>query len=85
MPIRKTRLPITVRITNPTNHSGTWKCNLGGIRDGDFTMILGYPASTTQYLHSDVVRYMLESSLPLKIGLRTTRLEIMDALYAKLG
>jgi hypothetical protein len=53
--------------------------NLGGIRDGDFTMILGYPSSTTQYLHSDVVRYMLESSLHLKIGLRTTRLEIMDA------
>ncbi len=53
--------------------------NLGGIRDGDFTMILGYPASTTQYLHSDVVQYMIEASLPLKIGLRTTRLGIMDA------
>jgi hypothetical protein len=50
----------------------------GGIDEGDFTMVMGYPGSTTQYLYSDAVRYMLETSLPLKIGLRTTRLEIMD-------
>ena len=52
--------------------------NLGGIQEGDFTMILGYPASTTQYLHSGVVQYLIEASLPLKIELRSTRLEIMD-------
>jgi len=52
--------------------------NLGGIQEGDFTMVLGYPASTTQYLHSDVVQYMIEASLPLKVELRSTRLEIMD-------
>jgi hypothetical protein len=52
--------------------------NLEGIREGDFTMILGYPAATTQYLHSGAVRSMVENSLPLKIGLRSTRLGIMD-------
>jgi len=52
--------------------------NLGGVEEGDFSMILGYPASTTQYLHSEAVRSMVETSLPLKIGLRTTRLEIME-------
>jgi hypothetical protein len=50
----------------------------GGIEEGDFTMVMGYPGSTTQYLYSAAVRSMLETSLPLKIGLRTTRLEIMD-------
>jgi len=50
----------------------------GGIEKGDFTMVMGYPGSTTQYLYSAAVRTMLETSLPLKIGLRTTRLEIMD-------
>lgn len=50
----------------------------GGIAEGDFTMILGYPGSTTGYLYSDAVKAILEISLPLKIGLRTTRLEIMD-------
>ena len=50
----------------------------GGVEEGDFTMVMGYPGSTTQYLYSAAVRSMLETSLPLKIGLRTTRLEIMD-------
>ncbi len=50
----------------------------GGVKEGDFTMVMGYPGSTTQYLYSAAVRSMLETSLPLKIELRTTRLEIMD-------
>jgi len=50
----------------------------GGIEEGDFTMVMGYPGSTTQYLYSDAVRYMLETNLPLSIGLRTTRLDIMS-------
>jgi hypothetical protein len=50
----------------------------GGIQEGDFTMVLGYPGSTTEYLYSAGVRSMLETSLPMRIGLRTTRLEIMD-------
>ena len=50
----------------------------GGIQEGDFTMVLGYPGSTTEYLYSAAVRSMLETSLPIRIALRTTRLEIMD-------
>jgi hypothetical protein len=50
----------------------------GGIEEGDFTMVMGYPGSTTQYLYSAAVRSMLETTLPMNIGLRTTRLEIMD-------
>jgi len=50
----------------------------GGVKEGDFTMVMGYPGSTTQYLYSAGVKSMLETELPLKIGLRTTRLDVMD-------
>ncbi len=50
----------------------------GGVAEGDFTMILGYPGSTTEYLYSEGVRINLEESLPLRVRLRTTRMEIMD-------
>lgn len=50
----------------------------GGIKEGDFTMILGYPGSTTRYLYSEAVRAMVDESLPLKIGLRSSRLKIME-------
>ncbi len=49
-----------------------------GIEKGDFTMVLGFPASTTRYLHPAAIRAMLETSLPLKIALRSTRLEVME-------
>jgi len=60
---------------NPRKHL---EIAAGGVEEGDFTMVMGYPGSTTQYLYSEAVRYMLETSLPLMIELRTTRLEIMD-------
>ncbi|MEN8203812.1 MAG: S46 family peptidase [Bacteroidota bacterium] len=49
-----------------------------GIEEGDFTMVMGYPGSTTKYLYSEAVRHMLETNLPLNIELRTTRLNIMN-------
>jgi hypothetical protein len=52
--------------------------NMGGIQEGDFTMVLGTPARTIQYLYSGAVAAMMETSLPLKIDLRSARLEIMD-------
>ncbi len=52
--------------------------SLDGVEKGDFTMILGYPGSTEQFLYSGALRNMVERSLPLKIDLRTRRLEIMD-------
>jgi hypothetical protein len=50
----------------------------GGVKKDDFTMVMGYPASTTQYLYSAEVRSMLETSLPVNISLRTTRLDIIN-------
>ena len=52
--------------------------NTGGISEGDFTMVLGMPGTTRQYIHSGAVRHRVEKEYPLRIELRTMKLEIMD-------
>ena len=47
-----------------------------GVKEGDFTMVFGFPGSTQEYLHSEAVRYIGEVSDPVKIDLRTRRLAI---------
>ena len=41
-----------------------------GIREGDFTMIYGFPGNTQQYVTADAVAYVVERSDPMKIDLR---------------
>ncbi len=48
-----------------------------GVREGDFTMIYGFPGNTQQYILSDVVKYIAEVSDPMKIAIRTGRLDII--------
>ena len=55
-----------------------FEISVSGIQKGDFTMLMGYPGSTEQFLYSDAVSIMTEVSLPQKIALRTTRLDVMD-------
>ena len=50
-----------------------------GVKEGDFTMIYGYPANTQEYVTSDAVKYVAEISDPMKIALRTERLDIISA------
>ena len=50
-----------------------------GVKEGDFTMIYGFPGNTQEYITSDAVRYVAETSNPLKIDLRTQRLDIIGA------
>ena len=54
-----------------------------GIKEGDFTMIYGFPGNTQEYITSDAVKYIAEISDPLKIDLRTQRLDIIGAAQAK--
>ena len=54
-----------------------------GVQEGDFTFIYGFPGTTTQYIVSDAVDYLLNTGNPNKIGLRTKRLEIMNDEQAK--
>ena len=50
-----------------------------GVKEGDFTMIYGFPGSTQQYILSDAVDYVQNLSDPMKIDLRTRRLDIISA------
>jgi hypothetical protein len=52
---------------------------LEGIKEGDFTMVLGYPGTTTEYLPSDAVKLKTEQINVASIKIRTKGLEIMKS------
>ena len=49
-----------------------------GVKEGDFTMIYGFPGNTQAYILSDAVRYIARQSDPTKIAIRDTRLQIIS-------
>ncbi len=51
--------------------------NAGGVEEGDFTMVFGFPGSTQQYLPAREVEYITEIYNP-------ERIEVRDALLANL-
>jgi hypothetical protein len=52
--------------------------SLQGVKPGDFTMVYGFPGRTTQYIPSPAVRTIMEVTDPVRIMIRTKRLEIID-------
>ncbi len=64
----------------PKHH---FKISTKGVQEGDFTMIYGFPGSTQQYITSDAVAYIEQVSDPMKIALRTLRLDIITAAQEK--
>ncbi|MCQ2142238.1 MAG: S46 family peptidase [Bacteroidales bacterium] len=53
-----------------------FKISRAGVKEGDFTLVYGFPGSTKEYIHSEAVRYIAEISDPQKIALRTLRLDV---------
>ena len=49
--------------------------NLGGVKPGDYAMILGYPGSTDRYSTSYTVKNVINDEGPAIIDCRTTKLE----------
>ena len=54
-----------------------------GVEEGDFTMIYGFPGNTQEYVTADAVEYVTNISNPMKIALRTTRLDIIGEAQGK--
>ena len=54
------------------------KVNIGGIKDGDFTMVFGFPGTTQEYLPSTEVKNTVEIYDPARIAIREQILEILD-------
>ena len=60
----------------PYRPKRAFKINASGIKEGDFTLVYGFPGRTNEYLMSEAVKYTAEISNPHKIKLRTLRLDI---------
>ena len=54
-----------------------------GVEEGDFTMIYGFPGNTQEYVTADAVDYVVNIPNPMKIALRTTRLNILSEAQSK--
>ncbi len=54
-----------------------------GVEEGDFTMIYGFPGNTQEYVTADAVEYVAKVSNPMKIALRTIRLDIISEAQGK--
>jgi hypothetical protein len=62
----------------PYKPATSFKIATGGVREGDFTVVFGYPGSTREYLPSFAIDQLVEVENPHKIRIRTAKLEIVD-------
>jgi hypothetical protein len=53
--------------------------SLDGVQEGDFTMVLGFPGRTTEYLPSNAVRQTGVVLNPVKIAIRDAALKVMKS------
>lgn len=56
--------------------------SLNGVKEGDFTMVYGFPGVTDQYIHSSGMEYVKNVVNPLRIEMRAKSLEVIDAAMA---
>ncbi len=54
--------------------------SLKGIEEGDFTMVIGYPGSTDEYMLSRELQMIVEHCLPAKIQIRDLKLSVLENL-----
>jgi hypothetical protein len=52
--------------------------SVDGVKEGDFTMVLGYPGHTDEYLTSRGLNLVSEKSLPAKVEMRTLRINALQ-------
>jgi len=52
--------------------------SLDGVKEGDFTMVFGFPGRTMEYLHSSAIAQTVNVSDPAKIAIRTKALNVID-------
>lgn len=53
--------------------------NIGGVKEGDFAMIMGFPGRTDRYLASEGVKMAIDQSNPTIVDIRRKKLDIMSA------
>ena len=61
---------------NPQHH---FPVSVSGVKEGDFTMVFGFPGRTEQYLTSDAVTHVIEELNPMRISMRDISLDVINA------
>ncbi len=59
------------------------KISLDGIKEGDFTMVFGFPGNTKEYLTAAAVKQIMNVSDPAKIAIRAKALEVLNGFMRK--
>lgn len=54
-----------------------FEISMKGLKEGDFTMVFGFPGRTQEYLTSYAVKQLVEAEDPLKISIQEKRLAVM--------
>lgn len=67
----------------PYNPNFHLKVNTSGVKDGDFSMIYGFPGTTQEYLPSNEVYNIAEVYNPARIDIRDRLLKILDKKMRK--
>lgn len=57
--------------------------SLDGMKEGDFTMVFGFPGKTTEYLPSSSVKEIMDVTDPAKINIRGKALEVLDGFMRR--
>ncbi len=57
--------------------------SLDGVAEGDFTLVMGFPGRTNQYLPSAAIEQTLQTLNPVKIAVRDKALKIIDEAMRK--
>jgi len=52
--------------------------SIKGNKEGDFTMVYGFPGRTQEYLSSYAVELLMKQQDPLRVGLREIRLNVLE-------
>lgn len=57
--------------------------SITGLKENDFTMVMGYPGRTTEYLPSVAVNQIVETLNPAKVEIRDAALKVQDRFMRK--
>ncbi len=55
-----------------------FKINISGYKEGDFTMVYGFPGRTDEYISSYALKHVYEISDPISIEARTRKLDVYN-------
>ncbi len=80
----KNNRPATYSADNvPYKPKHFFPISIAGLKENDFTMVMGYPGRTTEYLPSVAVNQIVETLNPAKVEIRDAALKVQDRFMRK--